>query len=214
MKYLHASHQRSSAFFFASGRIVGMAATLVLAFGAMGSDCFSTDGGSDGGYVGPGAPSVEVTVDGTHVGPWTADATSYADLATTRDDAGQIVTTDLLIHVASAAGSNPAASCDLHFDRFGMNVPGFAAGITTLEAPVGDATSQGTTASVGPLSVVAGALTLQCNGSDCNGGILSISAMDANHVEGFVSGTFADPSDGQQSSTVCTFYVPWRSYSP
>jgi hypothetical protein len=210
MKDLHASHQRR--IHHVGG--VGLAAILVLAFGAMGSDCFSTDGGSDGGYVGMGAPSIEVTVDGTHVGPYGVDTTAYADLATTRDTAGQIVTTDLTIHAVSAAGSSPSASCDLHFDRFGMNVPGFAAGITQLESPIGDSTAQGTTAPVGPLTVVAGALTLQCNGNDCNGGILNITVMDTKHVEGFVSGTFADPSDGQQSSTVCTFYVPWRNYSP
>lgn len=210
MKYLHASHQRSAATVGATG----MAVVFVLAFGAMGSDCWSYDSGTDGGGVMTGAQTIEVTVDGTHVGPYAIDSSSYADLATTRDDAGQIATTSLTIHAVSTAGASPAAQCDLQFSRFGHNTIGFAAGVTTLEAPTGDTTTQGTTAPVGPLSVVAGALTLQCNGSDCNGGILSITLIDTLHIEGFVSGMFADPTDGQASSTVCTFYAPWRSYAP
>jgi hypothetical protein len=214
MKYLHASHQRPFGPVGVRFGGAALAAILVLAFGAMGSDCFSYDSGPDGGGVTTGSQTIEVTVDGTHVGPYAIDSSSYADLATSRDDAGQIVTTNLTIHAVSAAGSNPAAQCDLQFNRFGQNTIGFAAGVTTLEAPTGDATTQGTTAPVGALSVVAGALTLQCNGSDCNGGILSITLMDTLHIEGFVSGMFADPTDGQASSTVCTFYAPWRSYAP
>jgi hypothetical protein len=185
------------------------AALLFLSLGSLGSDCFPTGATSDGGYVGPGGPSVEVTVDGTHVGPATALAGSFADLSTQRDQAGQITTTDLVIH---AVAMN--ASCDLHFDRFGDIVQPFAYGVSQLEAPTGSGTTQGTTAPVGTLTVVAGMLTLQCAGANCDGGVLSISGMDTQHIEGFVSATFADPNDGQTSATVCTFYVPWRTYSP
>src|SRR4029079_16845117 len=42
----------------------------LLAFVHLGSsDCFPTSNPDAGGYVGPGSPSVEVTVDGVHVGP-------------------------------------------------------------------------------------------------------------------------------------------------
>ena len=187
---------------------VGVAVCLLLALGSMGSDCFPVSS-DDGGYVGAGSPSVEVTVDGVHVGPSTALAGSFADLTALRDETGHITSTDLLIHAVAAN-----ASCDLHFDRFGTDALPFAAGATTLATPTGDTTEAGTTALVGPMTIVAGMLTLQCAGQDCDGGVLSITGLDTLHIEGFVSATFADPNDGETSATVCTFYVPWRTYSP
>ncbi len=185
------------------------AALFILGLGCMGSDCFPTGGDTDAGYVGPGAPSVEVTVDGVHVGPAPALTGSYADLTAQHDQTGGVATTDLVVH---AVAQN--ASCDLHFDRFGEGALPFSTGTTTLETPTGASTAQGTTAPVGPMTVVAGMLTLQCNGAMCDGGVLSITGLDAAHIEGFVSATFADPNDGQTSATVCTFYVPWRTYAP
>ena len=177
--------------------------------GSLGADCFPASSAIDGGYVGPGAPSVEVTVDGVHVGPAPATTSAFADLTANRDANGRVTATDLTIHAVAAN-----ASCDFHFDRFGTSVLPFAAGATPLQAPLGDSTTDGTTAVVGALTVTAGNLTLQCFGSDCNASVLAISVMDAAHIEGYVSGTLADPSDRQASSTVCTFYVPWRTYSP
>jgi hypothetical protein len=185
-------------------------AALTIAFLHLGSsDCFPTSNPDAGGYVGPGAPSVEVTVDGVHVGPAPAVSGSFGDLSAQRDQAGRISSTDLLIHAVAAN-----ASCDLHFSRFGTDVLGFSMGTTPLESPTGSATAQGTSAPVGPLTIIAGMLTLQCNGSMCDSGILSITGMDTAHIEGFVSGIFAATDDGQTSNTVCTFYVPWRSYQP
>ena len=77
---------------------------------------------------------------------------------------------------------------------------------------MGVATTQGTSAPVGPLTIIVGMLTLQCNGSMCDSGILSIIGMDTVHIEGFVSGVFAATDDGQTSNTVCMFYVLWCSY--
>jgi len=185
------------------------ATCLLLFVGSLGADCFPTSAGIDGGYVGLGSPSLEVTVDGVHVGPAPATSAAFADLTITRDAGGRVVSTDLTIHPVAAN-----ASCDLHFNRFGTSVLPFAAGATPLQAPVGASTADGTSAPVGALTVVAGNLTLQCFGSDCNGSVLSISVLDAAHIEGYLSGTLADPSDGQASSAVCTFYVPWRTYSP
>ena len=62
--------------------------------------------------------------------------------------------------------------------------------------------------------MTAGQLTLKCFGAQCDTAVISLTVLDAQHVEGFLSGQLADPSDGQVSNTVCTFYVPWRTYQP
>jgi hypothetical protein len=160
-------------------------AALVLCCGlSMGNDCFPAGSATDGGgYVGPGAPSVQVTVDGTHVGPYAAAATAFADLTTTRDDFGRRIATGLKLHAEGGI-----ASCDLELSRYGPEVSPFSALPYRLE-------------------------TLTCSGGDC-GGSLVVTILDAMHVEGYLAATMADPSDGQRSSVVCTFYVPWRTYQP
>jgi hypothetical protein len=191
-------------------RSLGIAAALLLGLGSLGSDCFPVDGGTDAGTpAAANSPSVEVTVDGTHVGPAPALSGSFADLTAAHDAFGGTTTTDLVIHAVAAN-----ASCDLHFDRFGAQTQPFGPSVTTLATPTGSATAGGTTSTVGPLTVVAGQLTLQCSGSNCDGGVFNIRTMDATHIEGFVSSTFADPNDGQTSATVCSFYVPFRTYAP
>lgn len=191
----------------------GRSALHVLLLGlCMGSDCFPTGGadggGTPGGYVGLGAPGIELTVDGTHVGPSPATSAAYADLSNTRDESGRLVSSDLLIHATGGI-----ATCDLHLSRFGAGISAFSALPYRVVTATSNATADGTASPVGIISVTAGGLTLQCNGADCNG-LFTINVLDAKHLEGYLTGTLSDPSDGQASSVVCTFYVPWRTYQP
>lgn len=178
----------------------------------MGNDCFPTGTGDGGtpstGYVGLGAPALELTIDGTHVGPSPATAGAYADLTSFADGLGRRQSTDLFIHATGGI-----ATCDIHVSRFGTNIGPFSALAYRLVTPSSGVTADGTASPVGKVSVTAGGLTLQCNGTDCNG-LLNINVLDAAHIEGYLTGTLADPSDGQASSVVCTFYVPWRTYQP
>lgn len=186
-------------------RLVGV----LLFVACMGNSCFPEGGGVDGGYVGAGAPSLEVTVDGVHVGPAPATVGAYADLTTTRDALGQLLSTNLVIHPMAMM-----ASCDIPVARFGAGVQPFRAAAYQLRTPLGDTTPEGTAAVQGGATVTAGALTLKCFGDGCNASVLAITVMDAAHVEGYLSGQLADPNDGQVSTTVCSFYVPWRTYQP
>jgi hypothetical protein len=177
----------------------------------MGSDCFpdsTTDGGTGTNYVGLGMPGLEVTVDGTHVGPSAATTDAHADLTANADGLGRVQSTDLAIHATGGI-----ATCDIHVSRFGAGISPFGQLAYRLVTPTGNSTADGTASPVGAVSVVAGGLTLQCNGSDCNG-LLNINVLDSAHIEGYLTGTMSDPSDGQSSSVVCTFYVPWRTYQP
>ena len=114
---------------------------------------------------------------------------------------------DLVIHAEGGI-----ARCDMHVSRFGANVLPFRAAPYAIRTPLGDTTPEGTVSPSGPITVVAGQLTLQCGGAEC--GSLVPTILDDKHVEGYLSGSLADPSDGQVSSVVCTFYVPWRIYQP
>lgn len=183
---------------------------LAIAVACIGSDsCFPASGGVDGGYVGLGTPSLEVTVDGTHVGPAAASAGSYADLVTNRAQAGGGDDQSLAVHVVTAS-----SGFDLHVSRFGPSVPQLGAGAYRLETALAAATAEGTASPVGTPSVTAGALTLACAGSGCDGGVLAITVLDAVHLEGYLTAQMADPRDGQVSSVVASFYVPWRTYQP
>ncbi len=180
----------------------------LLVVACMGADCFPASS-SDGGYVGFGTPSIELTVDGTHVGPYAADATSFADLVTSRNALGQVLASDLTIHAAGGL-----ASCDLHISRFGVGVAPIATGPYRLMAATGAGTPDGTASPVGGVIAKAGRLTLACNGSDCNTAVLANTVIDARHLEGYVTATMYDYADGQPSNIVCSYYVPWRTYSP
>src|SRR5947209_12095608 len=77
------------------------------------------------GQVGYGAPTIEVTVDGVHLGPTAPDPGSSATLVDTRDQFAQI--TDSQLHVF--AGSSVAgATCQLAFEQFGQGVAGIHVG--------------------------------------------------------------------------------------
>jgi hypothetical protein len=174
----------------------------------MGADCYSTSS-TDGGYVGLGTPSIELTVDGTHVGPYAASASARADLVTVRNALGQVVSSDLTIHAAGGL-----AACDLHLSRFGTGVQPFSTGAYSVTAATGASTPDGTASPLGGLTATAGQLNLACNGSDCDTAVLANTIIDATHLEGYLTATMFDYTDGQASSVVCSYYLPWGQYSP
>lgn len=188
------------------GRLV---AGLFLAGMCMGSSCYPDSTDTSTGGTGGGGPSVEVTVDGTHAGPYVAAADAYADLSTERDGTDQIVSTTLVLHATGVT----KATCDLTVQRFGSGIAPFSAQPYTLIVPTTSLTPDRTASLAGQIVVTGGSLTLTCGGNDC-AGLFVINVIDATHFEGYLTATMADPSDGQTSSVVVTFYVPWRRYSP
>ncbi len=184
----------------------------LLAVLCTGADCFpsnSSGDGGGGGYVGLGAPAVELTVDGTHVGPYAASPDARADLVTSRNPLGQVLSSELIIH----ASAGPAA-CDMHLSRFGTGVLPFGAGAYRVMAAVGSSTPDGTASPLGGMSATAGQLKLACNGSDCDTAVLANTIVDAAHLEGYLTATMYDYTDGQASSIVCSYYLPWGTYQP
>ncbi|MEO6951261.1 MAG: hypothetical protein ABI321_05555 [Polyangia bacterium] len=176
----------------------------------MGSSCFPTDttDTTDGG-TGGGGPSIEVTVDGAHAGPYAAGADAYADYTVERDGADQVASATFVLHATGVT----KATCDLTLQRFGSAIAPFSANAYSIIVPTTNNTPDRTASLASRIIVTGGNLTLTCGGDDC-AGLFVINILDATHVEGYLTATMADPSDGQTSSVVVTFYVPWRHYSP
>jgi hypothetical protein len=183
-------------------------------FLCMGSSCLDdvlgTNTGTDGGtpVTVLSGPQLEVTVDGVHVGPEVLSAGSYADFVDTAASFGNSSST-LSIHAVTTDASFVFA-----VDVFGDSIQPIHAASYALETSTGSATDNGSASLDGAPQVTAGQLTLECDDGTCGGGVLTITVMDTAHVEGYLSATMANPSDGQESMVVVTFYVPWQTYSP
>ena len=175
----------------------------------MGSSCYPDSTDMSTGGTGGGTPSIEVTVDGTHAGPYAAADDAYADLHTERDATNQVVSTTLVLHATGVT----KATCDLTLQRFGSAIAPFSAQPYNIIVPTTSSTPDRTASLAGQIVVTGGTLTLTCGGSDC-AGLFVINVIDATHLEGYLTATMADPSDGQKSMVVVSFYVPWRNYSP
>lgn len=175
----------------------------------MGSSCYPPDTSTSPGGTGGGGPSIEVTVDGAHAGPYVAGADAYADYRVDRDASGQVSTATLVLHATGVT----KATCDLTLQRFGSAIPPFSANAYSIIVPTTNSTPDRTASLAGQIVVTGGNLTLTCGGDDC-AGLFVVNILDATHVEGYLTATMADPSDGQTSMVVVTFYVPWRAYSP
>ena len=83
---------------------------------------------------------------------------------------------------------------------------------------IGDGTSEQTPdGRVDPVSsetVAVPQATLACSGSGCAGATFSLTALDASHAEGAVSGTFQDLGGRGAASVVCSFYLPMAGWAP
>ena len=175
----------------------------------MGSSCFPADTSTSTDGAGGGGPSIEVTVDGAHAGPYTAGTDAYADYRVDRDASGQVSTATLVLHATGVT----KATCDLTLQRFGSAIPPFSANAYSIIVPTTNSTPDRTASLAGQIVVTGGVLTLTCGGNDC-AGLFVVNVLDSTHVEGYLTATMADPSDGQTSMVVVSFYVPWRTYSP
>jgi hypothetical protein len=187
-------------------------ALLLIVLGQAG--CFppssSSSSGADAGSYGYAAPTVELTVAGHHYGPAAPDSTSSAQLVTSRDPVtGRVTESTLRIHAAAAQGG---ATCDLTADRFGDGIPPIAVGIYQVESPTGASTPDGTVSPQAGEQVSSPQGAFRCNA--CDGALFSVTALSPSRVDGFVSGTFDDPSGGPSVQVTCSFAVPVTSYAP
>jgi hypothetical protein len=183
------------------------ALALVMA-AAAGCGGMAPSSGSTGSY-GFGTPTLEVTVNGVHFGPAAPNPGSAADLNTMRDALGASSGSTFSFS-ASAAG----ATCAGALQRFGMGAAPIVAAGYQLAAAAGDATPDGTVAPVGAQRATVSAGAWQCSGSLCDGGVLSLTHLDADHVEGFFSAGMQSETGGPAADVVCSFYLPMRTYAP
>jgi hypothetical protein len=169
------------------------------------------DGGGSYGY---GKPTLALTIGGMHFGPAAPDQGSGADLTTVRDQvSGQASQTDLRITASSAA---TGASCALSFERFGPDVAPFHAGAGYQVSSEGTftGTADGTVGVPSGLAVSVPGGTLQCSGSSCDGSVLLMTVLAADHIEGTWSGTLDDVGGQGSTDVVCSFYLPMRTFMP
>jgi hypothetical protein len=172
--------------------------------------CHGATGGM--GAYGFGGPTVEITVDGQHLGPAAPDPGAGASLVDTRDPASGAVTDSRF--AATVASSSAGATCQLSFDRFGDGIPPIGVGYYQLSAEGATATADGTVAPVGGERLIGPADSWSCSGSACDGALLGITAIDAAHVEGYFSGTLASDRGGPTADVVCSFYLAMTTFSP
>jgi hypothetical protein len=184
------------------------ALALVIAAAAGCGGTAPTSSGPTGSY-GFGAPTLEVTVNGVHFGPAAPDPGSAADLNTVHDALGASSGSTFSFN-ASAAG----AACAGTLQRFGAGAAPIVAAAYQLAAAAGDATPDGTVAPVGAQRAVVSAGAWQCAGSLCDGGVFSLTYLNADHVEGFLSAGMQSESGGPAAEVVCSFYLPMRTYLP
>jgi hypothetical protein len=167
-------------------------------------------GGADGGPTGPtgfGTPTLEVTVNGVHSGPTAPDPTSSASLVDARD-----ATTGRLQQSQFSLGASAQASgaaCALTVQRYGDGVAPVDVGSWQITSGTGSASADGEVAPLGAPSVTTAQGSWQCNAC---GASLQLTHLDADHVEGFFSGTF--DGAGGAADVVCSFYLPTRTFSP
>jgi hypothetical protein len=170
------------------------------------SSSSSRDGGTQSGFTGP---TLLVTAGGARVGPVAAAAGSYADVVDEKNPlTGRVTASRLTIY-----GVATNAACQIYAERLGDGVyPFFATGYT-LEAQVTANTADGAASPGAGERIVVGNASWRCVGSGCDGGQLTLRALDAAHVEGFISGTYeSEQVAGYLDSVTCSFWLPIRTY--
>jgi hypothetical protein len=167
------------------------------------------DGGT--GSYGFGRPTLEVTIGGAQFGPEAPAAGSGIYLTSSRDPAGQEIDATVRISAQTASG----VSCQMAFQRFGQSLAPFHAGAAyqisgdaTGDTPDGVVVPQGNQLMNTPQGSV------QCAGSTCDGGALLLTVLQADHIEGTVTGTFQDPGGAGSAASTCSFYLPTLAFQP
>lgn len=171
-----------------------------------------SDGGSQG--YGYGKPTLAVTVNGVHFGPATPDPSSAASLVDSRDSVGRVTSSSF--RVQASAGSVGAA-CSLNVQRsggsFGGEVDPIGVGSFLLSSASG-AEGFGTLKPIEGEVVSTPQGTWSCTGAACNNAGFVLTHLDADHAEGYLSGTFASSVGGPPAQVVCSFYLPLSTYQP
>jgi len=162
----------------------------------------------DGGTSGFGTPTVLLTIGGVRLGPGVPDSSAGVTLIDEVNPiTGRTTRSQITISATSAAAMG---GCQLYAERFGDGILGFFATNYLIETPTTAMTRDGTASPGAGELVTAGANVFRCNGSDCNGAVLSIGRISTTHVEGYLSGTFVADSGAGATSVVCSFYLPRR----
>jgi hypothetical protein len=174
---------------------------------------FGTDGGTSSGPPpanGFGKPTVEVTIDSAHFGPATPDPGAVASLVDSLDSSGRVITSTFRV-----AASTGGAACSIAVQRFGNDgVAPIGALPYLIGAPGDTGTADGMVAPVEGEAVSAPQGSFNCTGNACNGVGFDIRYLAADHVEGWLSGTFASNDGSSASQITCSFWLPFTSYSP
>ena len=167
----------------------------------------SNDTTTNNNPSGFGTPTIEVTINGTHVGPTAPDSSSAARLtAMTNPQTGNVIESDFTVSVSSQSAG---ASCFIGATRQGTDgIAPFTVAGYQLVPVAGSVTPDGAAWPSPSESIGAAAGGWGCSGNDCNGGALVITALDAAHVEGYLSGTFPSSTGAGAADVVCSFYVP------
>ncbi|MDB4964733.1 MAG: hypothetical protein JWN44_422 [Myxococcales bacterium] len=174
--------------------------------------CFPTGAGSgsDGGAtVGYTGPTLELTVNSVHFGPSAPDPGAYADLITMHDAASGRAT-GASFRLSANLGT---AGCTLAFDRYGDG-----ATIGALQYRVvsmqGASTLDGTVYPTQSERIATPEGGAGCTGTDCDGAVLVLSALDATHAAGYFQGTVSADSGVGQADAICSFWVKTRTFLP
>jgi hypothetical protein len=179
----------------------------ILLAGCFPTGTASTDGGT--APVGFTAPTLELTVNGVHFGPGAPDPGAYADLVTMHDaTTGRAMGASFRLNVNLGS-----AGCALAFDRYGDGAV-LPAGQYRVVSMQGSATLDGTVYPTQAERITTPAGGAGCTGSDCDGSVLVLSAMDATHTVGYFQGTVTADSGAGQAAVVCSFWVKTRTYQP
>jgi hypothetical protein len=180
------------------------------------SGCSFLDGGSStnssGGQnqYGFGVPTLELTINGVHFGPAAPDTVSTLEITETRDAlTGRVDSASFHLHASSA---KTGARCDFDLQKFGDGTAPITTGTLQLVVANGPNTADGSISPAGAPSVTVPQGSWSCG--SCTGAIFALSALDSQHAEGYLSGSFDSTAGAGSASVVCSFYLPIHSGTP
>lgn len=171
-----------------------------------GADSGSSDGGGQVGYTGP---TLALTINGVHFGPAAPDPGAFVDLTTMRDGATGRVT-GASFRLTANLGN---AGCALAFDRYGDGAT-LGAGQYRVVSMQGGSTLDGTVYPTQAQRIATPAGGAGCTGTDCDGSVLVLSALDATHATGYFQGNVTADSGAGNAAVVCSFWLKTRTYLP
>jgi hypothetical protein len=193
-------------------RVRPAALFLVLSGAGCGLLPSAPDGGTkDARVYGFGKPTLEVTIGGAHFDPSAPDQGAGVSLADQTNADGQVTVS--LLRLSATHGSG-AAGCALVLQRAGQGILPNSAGPYTIGSGSSATTPDGELDPVGGEQVAASGSTFYCASSSCDGTQFYLSAFDASHAEGYVTGLFQDASTGDPTTISCSFYLPMLGWSP